>query len=56
MTVNYKPNGDGSGIMRRRYLNVKSIRYIGKEANELEETEVLDLDEDAYVESVTGNN
>ncbi len=43
-------NGDRSGTMRRRHLNVKSIRYIGKEANELEETEVLGLDDDTYVE------
>ncbi|MGO9644026.1 MAG: hypothetical protein ACLPY5_04695 [Candidatus Bathyarchaeia archaeon] len=45
--------------MRRRHLNVKSIRYIGKEANELEETEVLGLDEYTYVEylpAVTEDN
>jgi len=43
-------NGDRSGTMRRRHLKVKSIRYIGKEANELEETEVLGLDDNTYVE------
>jgi len=52
-------NGDRSGTMRRRHLNVNSICYIGKEANELEETEVLGLDEDTYVEylpPVSDNN
>jgi len=50
VTVNYKQDGDRSGTMRHLHLNVKSIRYIGKEANELEESEVLGLDDETYVE------
>ena len=52
-------NGTRSGAMHRMHLNVKSIHYIGKEANELEETEIVGLDDSAYVEYlplVTGNN
>jgi hypothetical protein len=36
--------------MRRRHVFIEKVRYIGKEANELEETELLGLHEDAYVE------
>jgi hypothetical protein len=32
-------NGDSIGKMRRRHIHLKSVVYIGKEANELEETE-----------------
>jgi hypothetical protein len=43
-------NGDHCGTMRRRHLLVDSIRYIGKEANELEQTEVLGICDETYVE------
>jgi len=42
-------NGDKTGKMRRRHLFVNKIVYIGKEANELEETEVFGVTEDSYV-------
>ncbi len=47
------------GKMRRRHLSVGSIVHIGKESNELEETEILGIDDMAYVEylpPVTGDN
>ncbi len=43
-------NGTKTGKMRRRHLFVNKIVHIGKEANELEETEVLGVNEDSYVE------
>jgi hypothetical protein len=43
-------NGDRSGAMRRRHLVADSIRYIGKEAKELEESEILGADDETYVE------
>ena len=42
-------NGDRSGAMRRRHLVADSIRYIGKEANELDESEILGADDETYV-------
>jgi hypothetical protein len=45
-------NGESTGKMRRRHIHLKSrksVVYIGKEANELEESETIGLDEDAYV-------
>jgi hypothetical protein len=43
-------NGQHCGTMRRRHLHVDSILYIGKEANELEETQILGMDEETYEE------
>ena len=45
-------NGAHRGTMRRcrLYLRKDAITYIGKEGNELEETEIYGLDEDSYVE------
>jgi hypothetical protein len=43
-------NGQRCGTMRRRHLRVNSILCIGKEANELEETQILGIDEETYVE------
>jgi hypothetical protein len=43
-------NGQQCGTMHRRHLAVDSILYIGKESNELEETEVLGLDDETYGE------
>jgi hypothetical protein len=43
-------NGQRCGTMRRRHLVADSIRYIGKEANELEESEILGVDDETYVE------
>lgn len=42
-------NGDKTGKMKRRHLVVNKIVHIGKEANELEETEVFGVTEDSYV-------
>ena len=47
-------NGQHCGTMRRRHLGVDSILYIGKEPNELEETQILGTDEEAYVEYRNG--
>ena len=52
-------NGHSNGKMRRHHLTVGSIVYIGKESNELDETEILGVDDEAYVEylpAVTGDN
>jgi hypothetical protein len=43
-------NGHAIGTMKRRHVGVSSILHIGKETNELEETEILGLDEKAYVQ------
>ena len=43
-------NGSSIGKMRRQHIHLKSVVHIGKEANELEETEVLGLDEETYVQ------
>jgi hypothetical protein len=43
-------NGERCGTMRRRHLRVDSIHYVGKEANELEETQILGTYEETYVE------
>jgi hypothetical protein len=42
-------NGNSEGKMQRRHLSVSSIVHIGKEANELEEVEILGLDDASYV-------
>jgi hypothetical protein len=47
-------NGNSTGKMRRRHLFIEKPRYIGKEANELEETELLGLNETSYVEYLPG--
>ena len=43
-------NGGHCGTMRRRHLQADSICYIGKEANELEETQIMGIDEESHVE------
>lgn len=43
-------NGHRDGTMRPRHLLADSIRYIGKESNELEETEALGVDDETYRE------
>jgi len=43
-------NGNSAEKMRRRHTYIEHVRYIGKEANELEETEFLGLDEETYIE------
>jgi len=45
-------NGDEVGKMKRRHLFIseEGIRYIGKEANEIEDTEILGVSADSYVE------
>lgn len=42
-------NGNKAGKMRRRNLIVDKIIHIGKETNELEETEILGVNSDSYV-------
>lgn len=52
-------NGSSFGKMCRRHIRLESVIHIGKEANELEETEVLGLDDETYVQYlpiVTGND
>jgi hypothetical protein len=49
-------NGESTGKMQRRHIHLKSVVHIGKEANELEETETLGLDEEAYVHYVTATD
>lgn len=52
-------NGSRCGTMRRMRLNVNSICIIGKESNELEETEILGINDKTYVEylsPVTSDN
>jgi hypothetical protein len=46
-------NGESTGKMHRRHIRLKSVVYIGKEANELGESEILGLDEEAYVHYTT---
>ena len=51
-------NGNSTGKLRRRHMFIENIKYIGKEANKLEENE-LGLDEEPYVEysaTVTRSN
>lgn len=45
-------NGGQTGRMKRKHLLVQKgqIHYIGKEAHEIEETEILGVSEDLYVE------
>lgn len=45
-------NGAESGKMKRRHVRVleENIRYIGKEADQIEETEILGVSEDSYLE------
>ena len=43
-------NGNKTGKMRRRHVFVKKIIYIGKETNELEETEILGINRNSYAE------
>jgi len=43
-------DGDATGKLHRRCIKVKKICYIGKETNELDETEILGVDKDTYTE------
>ncbi|MEM4058808.1 MAG: hypothetical protein QXZ12_08855 [Thermoplasmata archaeon] len=36
--------------MQRKHIFAERIRYIGKESNNLEETEILGIGEDSYLE------
>jgi hypothetical protein len=49
-------NGHETGTMKRRHLRIAKINYIGKEANELEETEILGINEESYVKYSPTNN
>jgi hypothetical protein len=45
-------NGQQTGKMKRRHLHIQEdhIHYIGKEADEIEETGILGVDDESYVE------
>ncbi len=43
-----------TGILQRKHILVSQIRYIGKESNRLEETDVMGLGQDGY--EVYGSN
>jgi len=45
-------NGQQTGKMKRRHLHIQEghIHYIGKEADEIEEIEILGIDDKSYVE------
>jgi len=43
-------DGDRKGRLHRRSIRVKKICYIGKEANELEESEVLGVEKNSYTQ------
>ncbi len=45
-------NGEQTGKMKRRHLLLKSVCYLGKEANEIEETEVFGSSEESNVKYV----
>ena len=41
-------NGYKIGKLKRRHIKVDKIRYIGKESNNLEETEIFGVDKETY--------
>lgn len=41
---------DRTDRMRRRHVRIDGVKHIGKETDEIEETKVLGLDKDSYVE------
>jgi hypothetical protein len=46
-------NGHETGKMKRRHVHVQKkgqIHYIGKEADQIEQTEILGIDDESYVE------
>jgi len=43
-------NGWENGNLRRWKLKVRNLAYIGKETNEIEETEILAINENSYIE------
>jgi hypothetical protein len=45
-------NAHQTGKMKRRHLHIQKghIRYIGKEADQIEQTEILGIDDESYVE------
>ena len=45
-------NGHQTGKMKRRHLHIqkRQIHYIGKEAGQIEETQILGTDDESYVE------
>ncbi len=46
----HKFDYDNQGIAHRKHIIADRIRYIGKESNNLDETEVLGLHEEDYLE------
>jgi hypothetical protein len=43
-------NGERAGKMKRKRLQIENTTYVGKEATELERTEILGLSRDTYAE------
>jgi hypothetical protein len=45
-------NGQQTGTMKRRRIHMtkNNIHYIGKEADQIEQTEILGMDDESYVE------
>jgi hypothetical protein len=41
---------DRTDRMRRRHVRIDGVKHIGKETDEVEETEIVGLDKDSYVE------
>ncbi|WP_393972113.1 hypothetical protein OXIME_000720 [Oxyplasma meridianum] len=39
-----------NGIAQRKHITVDRIRYIGKESNNLDETEIFGIDDNSYIE------
>ncbi|MGC8699326.1 MAG: hypothetical protein ACP5RE_04030, partial [Candidatus Acidifodinimicrobium sp.] len=46
----HKFDYDNEGIAHRKHIIADRIRYIGKESNNLDETQVIGIDEDSYLE------
>lgn len=44
-----KFDGD-AGVLQRKHLKIINIVYIGKESNDLEESEVLGIDDETYLQ------
>ncbi|WP_084272643.1 hypothetical protein [Picrophilus oshimae] len=46
----HKFDYDDEGITHRKHIIANRIRYIGKESNNLDESMVIGIDEDSYLE------
>jgi len=50
MHTDNKFNYDNEGIAHRKHILADRIRYIGKEANNIDETQIIGIEEDDYLE------